>query len=230
MTQEQISTELAAAYYADKLQDVYTERNKVVALLARIYPSGIGKTAIEGWAPEWHNVVYIDTPAGQMSWHYHDRDAYLFAGLPFYEKAWDGHTTPEKYQRLEDMLTALDAVQDAVRAGQGIYWSDGERARRVSPLTFHAATTGVSQLAHARPGNGDEDLDRDDAAGVWVGPGSLNDDRDVVDEILAMQEVEQAARQDRVELGSDLQRNVLNGHDDLGKLQAGTASSEDGKR
>jgi hypothetical protein len=41
----------------------------------------------------------IDTPEGQMSWHYHDEDAHLFAGLPPYEKPWDGHSTLEKYLR-----------------------------------------------------------------------------------------------------------------------------------
>lgn len=78
----------------------YTERNRLVAFLARKFPSGLRKTEIEGWDPEWHGCVFIDTPEGQMSWHYHDSDAHLFAGLPPYEKPWDGHTTPEKYERL----------------------------------------------------------------------------------------------------------------------------------
>ena len=80
--------------------DAYLERNRLVALLARVYPSGLKRTAIEGWEPEWHGCVYIDTPAGQMSWHYHDRDAWLFEGLPEYDGEWDGHTTEQKYERL----------------------------------------------------------------------------------------------------------------------------------
>lgn len=80
--------------------DAFTERNRLVAALARHYPSGLRRTAIEGWDPEWHGCVFIDTPEGQLSWHYHDRDAHLFAGLPPYESPWDGHTTPEKYARL----------------------------------------------------------------------------------------------------------------------------------
>ncbi len=79
---------------------VYCERNKLVAALARFYPSGTRKTAIEGWDPEWHGCVFIDTPQGQMSWHFHDSEAHLFAGLPAYTKPWDGHTTDEKYKRL----------------------------------------------------------------------------------------------------------------------------------
>ena len=79
----------------------YTERNRLVAFLARLYPSGLKKTDIEGWDPEWHNCVFIDTPFGQMSWHYHDDDAHLFSGLPPYQGEWDGHSTEEKYRRLK---------------------------------------------------------------------------------------------------------------------------------
>jgi len=39
---------------------VYAERNKLVALLARLYPSGTKRTAIEGWDECWHGCVYID--------------------------------------------------------------------------------------------------------------------------------------------------------------------------
>ena len=79
----------------------YYERNKLVRFLASLFPSGTAKTEIPGWDPEWHNCVFIDTPEGQMSWHFHDRDAHLFAALPPYEKPWDGHSTLEKYLRLE---------------------------------------------------------------------------------------------------------------------------------
>lgn len=78
----------------------YEERNRVVAAIASIYPAGTKRTNIEGWDPEWHGCVYIDLPAGQVSWHYHDDQAHLFANLPPYEGEWDGHDTPEKYRRL----------------------------------------------------------------------------------------------------------------------------------
>jgi hypothetical protein len=78
----------------------YTERNRLVALLASIYPSGVKKTAIPGWDEAWHGCVYIDTPQGQASWHFHDSEAHLFSHLPPYEGEWDGHTTEEKYERL----------------------------------------------------------------------------------------------------------------------------------
>lgn len=78
----------------------YRERNQVVAALARLFPSGVTKTDIPDWDPEWHGCVFIDLPTGQASWHFHDDDAELFVGLPPYEKPWDGHTTPEKYCRV----------------------------------------------------------------------------------------------------------------------------------
>ena len=78
----------------------YAERNKLVAALAHIFPAGVAKTAIEGWDAEWHNCVYIDTPVGQLSWHYHDSQAMAFMDLPPYPGKWDGHTTEEKYERL----------------------------------------------------------------------------------------------------------------------------------
>jgi len=78
----------------------YEERNRVVAALARLFPSGLKRTDIPGWDAEWHGCVYIDTPAGQLSWHFHDSQAHLFDGLPPYFGEWDGHDTPEKYRRL----------------------------------------------------------------------------------------------------------------------------------
>jgi hypothetical protein len=86
--------------------EAYHERNQLVALLARLYPSGRKRTAIEGWDPEWNGCVYIDLPTGQASWHYHDREAELFADLPEYAGEWDGHTTEQKYQRVHDLWSS----------------------------------------------------------------------------------------------------------------------------
>jgi hypothetical protein len=83
-------------------EQAYTERNAVVAALASCYKSGKRKTDIPGWDPEWHNCVYIDLPTGQVSWHYHDSHALLFAHLPRYRRKWDGHTTGVKYERLAE--------------------------------------------------------------------------------------------------------------------------------
>lgn len=80
--------------------DPYWERNRLVRLLASLYPSGQRKTAIEGWDAEWHNCIFIDLPTGQASWHIHERQMDEFASLPEYTKPWDGHSTAEKYDRV----------------------------------------------------------------------------------------------------------------------------------
>jgi hypothetical protein len=92
------------------LDQAYSERNRLVAFLARCFPSGLRRTDIPGWEADWHNCVFIDTPEGQLSWHFHDRDAFLFAGLPPYKKPWDAHTTPEKYERLARLTTIVSKL------------------------------------------------------------------------------------------------------------------------
>jgi hypothetical protein len=93
-----------AADRIEKLESIaneaYTERNRLVALLASLFPSGVKKTDIPGWDAAWHGCVYIDLPHGQASWHFHDDEAHLFAHLPPYKGEWDGHTTEEKYERI----------------------------------------------------------------------------------------------------------------------------------
>lgn len=51
------------------------------------YASGF---RIDASKPEWP-VCYIELPTGQVSWH-----------LPQHETPWDGHTTEEKYKRIDD--------------------------------------------------------------------------------------------------------------------------------
>ena len=85
----------------------YWERNRLVAILARLYPSGRAVTDIPGWDAAWHNCIYIDLPTGQASWHIHDDEMMQFASLPEYTKPWDGHSIEEKYRRLLLLLLKL---------------------------------------------------------------------------------------------------------------------------
>lgn len=92
----------------------YSERNKLVAALARFaqmpntfdrsrWRAGVGRHQPDPdptWDPKWMTVIFIDTPMGQLSWHVHDDERDLFAGLPAYHDPWDLHTTQEKYDRL----------------------------------------------------------------------------------------------------------------------------------
>lgn len=90
----------------DKNQ-AYKERNALVALLSKMFPSALGKhdETDELWDDAWRNIVFIDLPDGQCSWHIHDTELPNFAHLipppgVAFPINWDGHTTEEKYERV----------------------------------------------------------------------------------------------------------------------------------
>lgn len=88
----------------------YRERAHLVAFLSSLYPSVLCANDPDA---EGYPVLYVDTIAGQMTWHIHPDDLLLFKHVrwvePDYPHAqWDGHTTDQKYQRLDrlrDLLT-----------------------------------------------------------------------------------------------------------------------------
>jgi hypothetical protein len=88
----------------EEKNEAYRQRNHLVAVLARLFPSGIRATDLPGWDPEWHGCVYIDLPVvggtAQISYHYHDNESYLFANLPPYTKPYDGHDKEDVHRRL----------------------------------------------------------------------------------------------------------------------------------
>lgn len=87
----------------EEKNEAYRQRNHLVAALAQIYPSGITKTNIPGWDEEWHGCCFIDLPSGQISYHYHDSQKYLFENLPPYSKEWDGHDKDVVHKRLSEL-------------------------------------------------------------------------------------------------------------------------------
>lgn len=87
----------------------YGERNKVIALAARMalklgYSAGIKDDPVER-NRDWKKVIFIDLPAGQVSWHVHRRELKFFKFLKPYQKMWDGHSTDEKYRRVLSSLS-----------------------------------------------------------------------------------------------------------------------------
>lgn len=87
----------------------YSERDQCVALIARMavalgYRAGLGRHVGGEWDDDWRNIVFIDLPAGQVSWHIHDSELPLFDFLGQYEAPWDGHSTAEKYERCRGAL------------------------------------------------------------------------------------------------------------------------------
>lgn len=78
----------------------YLERNHLVAALSKLYPSGLRITNIPGWSADWHGCCMIDLPTGQISYHFHDSQAHLFAHLKPYAGEWDGHDKDTVHARL----------------------------------------------------------------------------------------------------------------------------------
>ena len=89
----------------------YAERNRLVALLAALFPGSLEENAAgspEDRAEGWNWIVYVELPTGQASWHLHDRELPLFAHVPRNQgRAWDGHTTEEKYARVERLAAQM---------------------------------------------------------------------------------------------------------------------------
>lgn len=131
----------------------YLERNRLVALLAAIFPAGIKRTKIEGWSPDWHGCVYIDFPWGQASWHYHDSHAHLFSHLPPYPKDWDGHTTEGKYEAIGEAavrypISAVDGYAQHIRNERDAAIARAEQAEtRVAELEAERAEIGKASVA-----------------------------------------------------------------------------------
>lgn len=80
----------------------YVERDRLVCALSKLFPSWIGRhdNRDTTWDDEWRWIVFVQLPTGQASWHVHDSEIGWFAHCATKGDAWDGHTTPEKYERL----------------------------------------------------------------------------------------------------------------------------------
>lgn len=87
--------------------DAYSERNKLVALVAH-FTLSIGGLAWlaqhpddPNWDSDWRTIVFVVLPNGsQLTWHIHDSERELFDFLPDGPNTWDGHDTATKYARV----------------------------------------------------------------------------------------------------------------------------------
>ena len=84
--------ELQNVVFKDRTDKAYSERMMAVRMLAILSGCvyGLGKDDNEAWEDEWRNVVYIDLPQGQVSWHIAPHDMHLFADFSQYDGKWDG--------------------------------------------------------------------------------------------------------------------------------------------
>lgn len=90
------------------IKQAYGERNALVCALSKIWHSHLAEHPVDPkWDPEWLNVVCIHSPVGQLSWHIHISELPNFEHLKMQENDWDGHTTEEKYLRLQELKCRL---------------------------------------------------------------------------------------------------------------------------
>lgn len=89
----------------DPVAGVYRERAYLVAHLAAVYPSVLVPGA-DPEEPDWP-VLFVDLPSGQVSWHIAPDDLDLFGHVRLGSAAWDGHSTQEKYARLDAHTCAV---------------------------------------------------------------------------------------------------------------------------
>ena len=146
----------------EKLDDVYAERDMCVSLIARMGIAlglnvGIGQHPREDmdWDPAWRNIVFVDLPAGQVSWHIRESEVPWFAGVTGYTGFWDTHTTSEKYRRvLAPLLVPATAPMRLLQAvNKTLTWAGDQapyKAMRVARFHWyedlqraHAAALGL---------------------------------------------------------------------------------------
>ena len=96
-----------AMEFQKKVNDAYAERDKCVYAVAALaeklgYPVGMAKHPDNDvdWDDDWMNIVSIELPTGQVTWHIHDDEMPYFERFPKIGNQWDGHSTEEKYQRV----------------------------------------------------------------------------------------------------------------------------------
>lgn len=87
-------------------EDAYTERDAMLAVLSRVFPSHLMQhhdPRKDEQNQSWKTVVCIHSPAGQLSWAIPDERMAYFAHLESTENDWDGCTKPERADRLRNL-------------------------------------------------------------------------------------------------------------------------------
>ncbi|WP_201724785.1 hypothetical protein [Streptomyces antimycoticus] len=92
----------------------YRERAHLLAWIAALHPANAVITAAADVDEPGWQLLYLLVGGWQMSWHIAPRDAELFAQVehvgPDDPRAqWDGHSTPEKYERIQQHVERLAA-------------------------------------------------------------------------------------------------------------------------
>jgi hypothetical protein len=112
----------------------YRERDRLVALLSKVFPSCLFRNPDEDteWDDDWRWIVCIDFPTGQASWHIHDSERPWFDHLEVVENRWDGHSTEEKHRRIEKVVAVdLDGQDVSANNAQSVIDGLKDRVRKL---------------------------------------------------------------------------------------------------
>ncbi|MGV9803909.1 hypothetical protein ACWDTP_38320, partial [Mycobacterium sp. NPDC003449] len=101
----------------------YAERAALLAWLAALHPANAVITpAADVDEPGWR-LLYLLVGGWQMSWHIHPRDAALFDTVEHVQPddpraQWDGHTTDQKYERIQEHVARLGEQRASTSAAR----------------------------------------------------------------------------------------------------------------
>ena len=92
----------------------YSERDLLVSLISKIYPSHLARHPDSDltWENDWRNIVCVHLPTGQATWHIHDSELPFFAHLQMGENHWDGHSNQLKYERILEIRQQIAQEHD----------------------------------------------------------------------------------------------------------------------
>lgn len=100
-----------------KMKELYVDRNLIVALLLRMCASNrwrVGTMPASDAMNGFSRVAVIDSPEGQLSWHFPDSEQGLFDTLDkvfgAFPEPWDGHTTEQKFERIRKIIAKIDEI------------------------------------------------------------------------------------------------------------------------
>ena len=84
-------------------EDAYFDRNQAVMALAKLAMQlGYTVGTCEDPNEPGYDLLMIDLPTGQVSWHLPEND--LRDKWPSYKKPWDGHLLQEKRERIAEFI------------------------------------------------------------------------------------------------------------------------------
>lgn len=113
-----VSYERDIARLEKEKNGAYKERDMLLTLLTKLIPRS--QVWLERhpetdtvWEDDWRWIVFVQLPTGQASWHIHDSELpwfehvrrVVFDDQSIQKNSWDGHTTPQKYERVMSVPT-----------------------------------------------------------------------------------------------------------------------------